>query len=118
MSDERTERIATEIMGWRARIYRNGVAVWDKETGNHVINDDDEYWNPRTRWDHAGMLLDKLVERAIVVELTHYEETGWDCEIYPRDGSCYTNEPDDDDMCAPTGPAAIFEAAYATLEEI
>ena len=97
--EEQDDLVATEIMGWRL-----------------YVGDGVDSWNPRTRWDHAGMLLDKLAESAILVELAHHEATGWECSIYLRDGTYHTNEPDDDGMCAPTGPAAIFEAAFATLE--
>lgn len=115
---EQTVLVATEIMEWASKIYRGGVAVWDRETGNHVLRDDDEYWDPRTRWDHAGMLAEKICsDRDITMTLRYkryatvafektivYKKSGWRVACLGQ-ASC------------PTVPAAIFAAALATLED-
>ena len=107
---ERTERIATEIMGWTYdfgadwyRGERDGIMRWYMSAPD---------WNPRERWDHAGMLWEKLNELHCVVEVCHHEVTGWTCDVHPRTScECISGVGD-------TGPAAIFEAACATLEEV
>ena len=129
-NDERTERIATEIMGWKIGTPNkdfpgviDGGNIWVSDIGLVYDSFDQggywHEWNPRTRWDHAGMLEAKLGECGFWLELkspffpgqpyfagfTPHNTTGW-------------NGVPDNKRAGDTGPAAIFEAAYATLEEI
>ena len=116
--DERNARVATEIMGWHRHNF------WWICPDNDIVfaasvdlDVDVPHWDPRTRWDHAGMLEAKMQERGFWLELkspffpgqpyfagfTPHNTTGW-------------NGVPDNQRAGPTGPAAIFEAAYATLE--
>ena len=120
--DEKTARIATEIMGWE---YDSG-ADWFKSEKNgimrwHMPIPD---WNPRTRWDHAGMVLEKLVERGACLALIYDDNGHWALAMDGMQNVPLGDGPGDIATTFfveakdwhDTPQIAIFEAALATLE--
>ena len=60
-NDEQTALVAEKIMGWT---YDSGSDwYWSKRDGimrHHMPAPD---WDPRIRWDHAGMVIEKMIEK-------------------------------------------------------
>jgi len=92
---EQDDLVATEIMGWRL-----------------YVGDGVDYWDPRTRWDHAGMLFDKLIADGYSIETDTSERA---CEVL-----LYHANPDKVARvvrATSAFPATLFAAALATLEK-
>lgn len=123
-NEEKTIRIAVEIMEWKIGTPSTGYPgviddgnIWIDEGGVYLLFDRGGWWhewNPRTRWDHAGMLLDRL-EESYNIEIGNRSEDSKDkwycCLMRPEPAPWIL-------AGGNTVPAAIFNAAYATLEEI
>lgn len=122
--EEKLSRIATEIMGWG---YDPGADWYTVErdgiTRYHTAAPD---WDPRTHWDHAGMLLDKLVEGGYCPALIYDDNGHWALVSDGMQNVPLGDSPED--IAATffveakdwheTPQVAIFEAAFATLEEV
>ena len=117
--DARNARVATEIMGWQ----RHNFWWLDPEDGGIMyaalpgLDTEIPHWDPRTRWDHAGMLEAKMQERGFWLELKSpfFPGQPYFAGFTPHKTTGWNGVPDNQEL-AFTGPAAIFEAAYATLE--
>lgn len=134
---EQIDLVAEEIMGW-VKPASPGMPLawmdWWQDTpdgkpyrawnGYWIVDVDDEWdedtkdlyhmvgnckWNPAARWDHAGMLVDRMVEDGLLFSL--HNAPGWYAKFHDEHGLVVTRS-----GFQATGPAAIFAAAVATLE--
>ena len=130
--DKKTKRIAIEIMEWEDA---GGGIFWAPTDSYHIsgaIETVDHFgfreeastvvktkcsncWDPRTRWDHAGMVLEKLKECGYDVEQGYTHESPPHTSLW----YCYFTKGDDEwhrGYDIESAKIAIFEAAFATLE--
>ena len=118
---EKIVKLATEVMGWKQTDDVQVIGAHhgrDIETTVFFLRDSGtigvagkqecDRWNPFQRWDHAGMLAEKLAGE---INLARTDKKSWRCTITPYD-VWIKRWPVGEGT---TGPAAISEAALATI---
>ena len=106
--EEINRAIAEKVMGWTGP---HGQLRYWKEKGELTLHSDfkarpQQYWDPYHRWDHAGMVVEKMVNKRHTFQMGSGYETNEDFwAMFDGDvGSTNISHAD-------TGPAAICLAS-------